>query len=205
MSGWNGELSKKDLEMVYGQQFSFPHIRVIYPTSPQRPYTPAQGVLQNVWFDRQAVDISASEDVSTIEPMAEELSKLVEKEVSLGIDIKRIVVGGFSMGSSMALQMGYCFRPDVGGIVALSSFLNYGTNVYKVLESRPEAEYPPLFMCHGESDEVVPSAWGENTFAQLQQRGVKGEFHTFPGLNHNLCQREVELLKEWLVNLLPDV
>lgn len=44
-------------------------------------------------FYRQAVDINAAEDVSTIKPMAEELSKLIDKEVSLGIDIKRIVIG----------------------------------------------------------------------------------------------------------------
>lgn len=204
-SGWNGVLSKNDLESVFGQEFTFPHIRVVYPTSPERPYTPSNGLLQRVWFDRQAVDINAAEDVSTIKPMAEELNKLIDKEVSLGIDIKRIVVGGFSMGSSMALQMGYCFRSDVGGIVALSSFLNERSNVYKVLESVPEVERPPLFMCHGDSDKVVPCAWGERTFAQLQQRGVKGDFHSFPGLNHSLCKREVELMKKWLVDLLPDV
>ncbi|XP_047494356.1 lysophospholipase-like protein 1 [Penaeus chinensis] len=204
-SGWNGVLSKNDLEMVFGQEFSFPHIRVVYPTSPERPYTPCSGMLQHVWFDRQAVDISAQEDVSSIKLMAEELNKLIDKEISLGIDVKRIVIGGFSMGSSMALQMGYCFRPDVAGIIALSSFLNQTSNVYKVLETEPEGERPPLFMCHGDSDKVVPFAWGERTFAQLQQRGVKGEFHSFPGLNHSLCKREVELMKKWLVDLLPDV
>ncbi|XP_063605356.1 lysophospholipase-like protein 1 [Penaeus indicus] len=163
-SGWNGVLSKNDLEMVFGQEFSFPHIRVVYPTSPERPYTPCNGKIQRVWFDRQAVDISAPEDVSSIKPMAEELNRLIDKEVSLGIDVKRIV-----------------------------------------LESVPEAERPLLFMCHGDSDKVVPWAWGERTFAQLQQRGVKGEFHSFPGLNHSLCKREVELMKKWLVDLLPDV
>lgn len=36
------------------------------------------------------------------------------------------------MGGSMALQMGYRFRPEVGGIFSLSSFLNRGSKVYEV-------------------------------------------------------------------------
>lgn len=51
---------------------------------------------QRTQLYRQAVDISAPEDVSSIRPMAEELNKLIDKEISLGIDVKRIVVGLYS-------------------------------------------------------------------------------------------------------------
>lgn len=36
------------------------------------------------------------------------------------------------MGGSMALQMAYRFRPDIGGVFVLSSYLNKGSKVYQV-------------------------------------------------------------------------
>lgn len=204
-SGGTGVIAKQSLNMVLGRSFSFPHIRVVYPTAPLRPYSLCDGDLVHVWFDRHELSQSVPEDLTSIEPIAEEVSQLVDQEVSRGVDVKRIFLGGFSMGGSLALQMGYRFRPDIGGIFVCSSFLNHGSKVYEVLESSPETRRPPLFMSHGEEDEMVPLEWGRHTFKQLQQRGVSGELHSFPKLDHSINIKELTLLQDWLLKNLPDV
>ena len=40
--------------------------------------------------------------------------------------------GGFSMGGAMALHLGYCFYPQVAGVLAMSSFLYNQSSVYEV-------------------------------------------------------------------------
>ncbi|XP_047494379.1 LOW QUALITY PROTEIN: lysophospholipase-like protein 1 [Penaeus chinensis] len=204
-SGGTGSMVKESMKILFGRNFSFPHIRILYPTAPERAYTPSFGMRQHVWFNRHDVEISAPEDLSTVEPMAEEINKLIDQEVRLGVDVKRIVLGGFSMGGSMALQMGYRFRPEVGGVFSLSSFLNRGSKVYEGLKTSQDTNYPPLFMCHGERDDVVPYEWGDETFRDLRELQIKGEFHTFPRMFHTLCRKELEMLHQWLLQILPEV
>ncbi|XP_045592210.1 lysophospholipase-like protein 1 isoform X2 [Procambarus clarkii] len=197
-------MAKEGIKMIYGKNFIFPHIRILYPTAPLIPYTPSAGCLRHVWFNRHSISLAAPEDLTTIEPIAEEINKLIDKEVKEGIDVKRIILGGFSMGSSLAMQMGYRFRRDIGGVFVLSSFLNQYSKVYEVLDSSLDSDHPPLFMCHGEKDDVVPYTWGERTFEELRKRGVKGEFHSFSNLYHNISKEELVMLKEWILKQLPD-
>lgn len=59
---------------------------------------------------------------------------------------------------------------------------------------------PPLFMCHGERDDLVRMSWGEETFNNLTSRGITGEFHRFPNMLHELKKKELELLYSWINN-----
>ena len=40
------------VKIALGNNLVFPHLRIIYPSAPARPYTPADGMMQSVWFDR---------------------------------------------------------------------------------------------------------------------------------------------------------
>lgn len=74
----------------------------------------------------------------------------------------------------------------------------------KVLDSSPHSYHPPLFMCHGEKDDIVPYTWGQHTFKELQQRGVTGEFHSFPNMYHDISKEELILLQQWILQQLPE-
>ncbi|XP_064079864.1 lysophospholipase-like protein 1 isoform X1 [Macrobrachium nipponense] len=205
-SGGTGVIARQSLKMILGRDFSFPHIRLIYPTAPVRPYTLAGGIHRNVWFDRLGMSLETPDDPSTLEPIAEEISQLIEKEISLGISAKRVIIGGFSMGASLAMQVGYRFRPDIGGVFVFSSFLSKSSEVYKVLDSSSTKKpLPPLLMCHGAVDDIVPYEWGHYTFGELQKRGIPAEFHSFPRLDHSLNVKELNILQAWLLKHLPDV
>lgn len=64
--------------------------------------------------------------------MCKKASELIDKEVSEGIPINRIAVGGFSMGGCLALHLAYRFRRSMAGCIAMSAFLNNGSAVYEV-------------------------------------------------------------------------
>ncbi|XP_063054380.1 lysophospholipase-like protein 1 [Engraulis encrasicolus] len=182
---------------------AFPHIRIIYPTAPPRPYTPMRGAVSNVWFDRYKISRDCPEHLESVDAMCSSLGSIVQDEIQAGIPKDRIVIGGFSMGGAMALHLACRHHPDVGGVFALSSFLNKDSVVYQAVEDRQAAGMPELLQVHGASDELVLHEWGEQTSALLRRAGMSVSFHTLPGLQHQLCAPELQLLRAWLVRKLP--
>ncbi|XP_054278628.1 lysophospholipase-like protein 1 [Macrosteles quadrilineatus] len=61
-------------------------------------------------------------------------------------------------------------------------------------------QLPPLFMCHGERDDLVKMEWVEETFNTLTNLGVTAEFHRFPNMLHELKKKELEMLYGWIKN-----
>jgi phospholipase/carboxylesterase len=64
---------------------------------------------------------------------------------------------------------------------------------------------PPLFMCHGDRDSLVPHEWGKNTFQALKKLGVDGEFHTILNALHEMKEKELLQLYEWINQCIPPV
>ncbi|MBN3325618.1 LYPL1 protein, partial [Atractosteus spatula] len=194
LRAWVRELLKQDL--------AFPHIRIIYPTAPARPYTPMRGSLSNVWFDRYKISWNCPEHLESIDSMCNTLSTLIEEEVKAGIPKNRILLGGFSMGGAMALHLACRFHTDVAGVFALSSFLNKDSVVYQAIQ-QSETPLPELFQCHGKADELVLYQWGEDTNNLLKARGMKTSFHAYSDLYHELSRPQLEQLKSWILQKLP--
>merc|ERR1712080_209466 len=120
----------------------------------------------------------------------------------MGIPSRNIVVGGFSMGGSPALHVGFRNRPQIGGIFALSSFLNTDSEVYRTLE---ESEIkPPVFMCHGNKDPLVDYEWGKDTHDKLVELGVSTEFHEYEDMFHELKLKELETLAQWIGDIVQE-
>ncbi|GAB1607238.1 lysophospholipase-like protein 1 [Argonauta hians] len=203
-SGDTGQGVREWLQMVLGHELTFPHIRVVYPTAPARPYTPMMGHQSTVWFNRQKISPFVSEDES-IAPMCEKISQLIDLETQNGIPFNRILIGGFSMGGCAALHVGYRFRPSVAGVFGMSCFLNQNSAVYKTLESSsPPTKWPPLFMSHGRDDPLVLPEWGCTTSEELKSRGVALDFHMLDNLYHEFNKKNLNLLRSWILKHLPE-
>lgn len=157
-----------------------------------------------VWFDRLDIAPNVPEHKETLDSIGEEMNKLIEQEVFAGIKLNRIVVGGFSMGGALALHTAFRFKPGLGGVFALSSFLNHNSMVYENLKANKTGIETPLYMCHGDRDTLVPIAWGRETFENLTELGVKGEFVSLRNTMHELKKNEIVGLFEWLSKILPE-
>ncbi|CAD6225414.1 GSCOCG00005667001-RA-CDS [Cotesia congregata] len=202
-SGSTGKDVKEWIDILNRDEFKFPHIKIIYPTAPAQPYTPLGGMLSNVWFDRNDVNIKAPENKESIDAIAKTATELIDSEIKDGISEDRIVVSGFSMGGAMAMYLAYNYRPSLASCVTMSSFLNDNSLVYETLKNNIKT--PPLLQFHGLNDSLVPFAWGEKTHENLKKLNVNTKLVPIPNIEHEIVQSEIHQFKEWVLNILPDV
>ncbi|XP_005185607.1 lysophospholipase-like protein 1 [Musca domestica] len=206
-SGDNGANLIEWIRLLLGRNLEFDHIKIIYPTAPLQPYTPNGRQLSNVWFDRDSISISAPENRSSMEGIYGAIHQIIQNEVASGIPLKRIIVGGFSMGGALALHTGFHLNTGLAGIFACSSFLNHDSVVYDSLlkHATKTTDLPHLLMFHGDRDPLVPIEWGQASFNKLTKLGVKGTFTTLANTYHELKRSELLQLHKWiLTNLPPD-
>lgn len=81
----------------------------------------------------------------------------------------------------------------------------FSLRLFKAVEDRfcRGLPLPEVFQCHGSSDELVLPGWGEETSTLLKKAGMKALFYSFPGLSHQLCHPEMEMLRSWILQKLP--
>ncbi|XP_006890637.1 PREDICTED: lysophospholipase-like protein 1 [Elephantulus edwardii] len=185
-SGDSGQGLRQWIKHVLTQDLAFPHIKIIYPTAPSR----------------FKISNDCPEHLESVDEMCQVLADVIDDEVKSGIKKNRILVGGFSMGGCMAMHLAYRKHQDVAGVFALSSFLNKTSAVYQALQ-KTDGVLPELFQCHGTADELVLYSWAEETNSVLQSLGVSTQFHSFPGVHHDMSKTELEKLKAWILSKLP--
>lgn len=128
-----------------------PHVKFIYPTAPVQKYTPMGGEYSNVWFDRKSISIDALENRKSLSGIYETVNDMLTREIEgHGIPARRVVVGGFSMGGCLAMHTGFHLNQNLGGVFALSAFLNAESVVYESLEANKSSSLPRFRAFHGE-------------------------------------------------------
>lgn len=85
----------KEWVNLMARNFTFPHIKILYPTAPLQPYTPAGGLMSNVWFDRADISPRVPEVLESISKIEVAVKDLIRKENEAGIPSSRIIVGEF--------------------------------------------------------------------------------------------------------------
>lgn len=200
----SGDTGPNVLEWVrglIGRDFNGSHIKYVFPTAPMQEYTPFDGEMSTVWFNRESVDIAAEEDQGSMSQSYDIAKQLIQHEVDRGIPHSRIIVGGFSMGGALALHTGYHVNRNLAGVFAHSSFLNRKSVVYESLEA--ESTHPELRMFHGTDDKVVKFQWGRETFDRLQEFGVIGTFTSLNNTAHELQKSSMLEVEQWILKKLP--
>lgn len=202
-SGSSGANMKEWVRIMH-KNFSFPYIKVLYPTAPLQPYTPCNGEKSNVWFDRFDISPMVPEKIESIAEIETEVKRLIKNENDVGIPSSRIIVGGFSMGGSLSYHTAFKWDTNLAGVFVMSSFLNHYSTVYQELQNDVRMSVPPLLQIHGESDYLVPFNWGQTTFNRLKELGVQGEFYAMGRLGHSINRRGMTIVKEWIEKQLPE-
>lgn len=105
---------------------------------------------------------------------------LVKEEMDKGIKSSRIVLGGFSQGGAMSLFTGLTSPEKLGGIFGLSCYLPLSDKINKFLPEAWPNQKTPVFMAHGDIDEVVKFDFGQKSAQMLKDMEVDVEFHKYP-------------------------
>ncbi|CAB0034491.1 unnamed protein product [Trichogramma brassicae] len=159
----------------------FTNIKII-SFSPTMPVTLNGGFRMPSWFDLRALDASGPEDEEGIKKAAESVHSMIAQEVAAGIPTERIVLGGFSQGGALALYSALTFPQQLGGVVALSTWLPLHQKFPNEVKGNKNM---PVMQCHGNCDPVVNYKWGQATATLLKQFMTHTEFKTYQGLGHS--------------------
>lgn len=173
--------------------------RFIFPHAPMQPVTINNGYVMRAWYDIVSLEDVRHADPQGIHASVSLVKNLIEHEVEAGIPANKIIVGGFSQGSVIALTIGLTYQTRLAGIIALSGYLPFGDQV--MANASQENKSIPIFLAHGTEDTVVPYALGTNTKEILTKNHYSVAWHNY-AMPHSVCLQEVRDIGAWLVQIL---
>lgn len=172
-------------------------VRFIFPHAPEIPVTVNGGMVMPAWYDILAMDIDRKLDAAQLQASADAVAKLVEKEVSRGVEPANIIIGGFSQGGAVAYELALRYPDRLAGLFALSTYFATADTVQRSSANKAL----PVFIGHGTHDPMVPVSLGEAARDKLDGMGYPTEFRTYP-MDHSVCLEEIRDLDEFIARCL---
>lgn len=174
-------------------------VRFLFPNAPVQPVTINGGYPMRAWYDIREEDLVRREDERGLRESKAAIDALIARERSRGIDASRVVLAGFSQGCAMTLLAGLCHEHRLAGLAGLSGYLPL---IHKIEAERSPANHDvPIFLAHGQHDDVVPMARGEAAHQALLAMGYPVQWHEYP-MPHSVCAPEIADLNRWLLDVL---
>jgi phospholipase/carboxylesterase len=174
-------------------------VRFVLPNAPVMPVSINGGYRMPAWYDILPGNDARREDEASLRQSHTSINALIEREIERGIPAERIVLMGFSQGCAMALMTGLRQAHKLGGIIALSGYLPLLSTTEA--ERHPANQHTPIFMAHGQLDDVVLMSRGALARDHLHGLGYSVDWHDYP-MDHSLCMDEVRDINAWLLRTL---
>ena len=169
-------------------------LRFVFPHAPVRPVTINGGMSMRAWYDIVSLDAEGRADAKGVHESTALLEGLIAREIARGIDAKKIVIAGFSMGGAVAINTALHSKESLAGLMALSTYLPLPS---EVADSAGERDLP-VFMAHGSFDPMLPMQWGQASAEKLKETGFTVEWHDYP-MAHAVCPEEIRDIRAWLL------
>ncbi len=148
--------------------------------SPQAPFAFDMAPVGYQWFSLQ--DDSLSARLAGAQTAAPILDAFIDQQLAAtGLTDDKLVLIGFSQGTMMALHVGLRRANPMAGILGYSGMLIAPELLAESIKSRP-----PVYLVHGDADEVMPVQALPEAVAGLETVGVDVESYSCPGLGHGL-------------------
>jgi phospholipase/carboxylesterase len=170
-------------------------LRFIFPQAPSRPITINGGHIMPGWYDISMAELERKADEAGIRESQAAIDALIEREISRGVAADKIVLAGFSQGGAIALQCGLRSKHQLGGIMALSTYLTLADSLGS--EKTLANANIPILMAHGTRDPVVPLSLARTSKATLGSHGYQVEWREYP-MQHAVCGEEIDEIAGWL-------
>jgi phospholipase/carboxylesterase len=174
-------------------------VRFIFPHAPVMPVTINNGYRMRAWYDILSRELVQREDEAGLRRSMAAVEELLAAQKQRGIASERIVLAGFSQGCAMALLTGVRHKERLAGIVGMSGYLPLAASTSA--ERSDGNLRTPIFMGHGEHDDIVVAERGRASRDALRALGYDVEWHEYP-MAHSVCAQEISDLNRWLVKVL---
>jgi len=191
--GWSmgmGEICRKD-------------VKYLCPTAPTQAVSLNYGFQMPSWFDIHGLHEDSQIDMMGIKNASRAIKGLIDTELSKGIGMNRIVLGGFSQGGALALFTHLTMPstlPPLAGVIAFSTWLPKPQDNETAITVQPET---PILQCHGSDDEIVPLARGKQTATLLKSLNANLTFKEYEGMGHHSSLEQMEDLRTFLDKVIP--
>ena len=171
-------------------------VRFVFPHAPVRPVTINQGMRMRAWYDILQFG-PGPEDETGVRASQQLVEEMIAAEKARGIG--KIVLAGFSQGGAIVLQTALRHSERLAGVLALSTYLP----LHRTLETERSAanREVPIFMAHGQYDDVIPLQRAEQSKQLLERLGYKVQWRTYP-MPHSVCPEEIADISAFLRQIL---
>ena len=171
-------------------------VRFVFPHAPVRPVTINQGMRMRAWYDILQFG-PGPEDETGVRTSQRLLEEMIAAEKARGMD--KVVLAGFSQGGAIVLQTALRHPSRLAGVLALSTYLP----LHRTLEAERCAvnQDLPIFMAHGQYDDIIPLARAEQSRKSLERLGYPVEWHVYP-MPHSVSPQEIAEISAFLRKIL---
>ena len=170
-------------------------VRFIFPHAPIRPVTINNGMRMRAWYDIYQFG-GGREDEQGLRASQKLVDEMIRAQ---GLPAERIVLAGFSQGGAIVLQAGLRYAERLAGIMALSCYLPIASTVAG--ERSAANQSVPIFMAHGQYDDIVPVDRARASRDALQKMSYAVEWHEYP-MPHSVCPEEIGHISAFLSRIL---
>ena len=174
-------------------------VRFVFPHAPVMPVTVNNGFRMRAWYDILGRELAQREDETGLRRSLASVQELLAIQKQRGMPAERTVLAGFSQGCAMALLTGVRHPQRLAGIAGMSGYLPLASTT--AAERSDANARTPIFMGHGDHDEIVAVERGRASRDALAALGYQVEWHEYP-MAHSVCMEEVADLNGWLVRVL---
>lgn len=188
-----------DFEPVV-KMLNLPHIHFILPHAPYKKITMYNGYEMRAWYDLFGLGKDSPQDSDGIEASRVEIEALIAHANALDIPSHRIGLAGFSQGGAIALHTALRYTQPLAGVLALSTYLPLKDTLPS--KKTVENQSTPIFMAHGNADEVIRVETALSSRQQLLDSGYSVEWHEYP-IAHSVDANEIADIRRFLLKILP--
>jgi phospholipase/carboxylesterase len=170
-------------------------VRFVFPHAPMRPVTINQGMRMRAWYDILQLG-GGPEDEAGLRASQKIAEALIRAQ---GLPAEKIVLAGFSQGGAIVLQSALRHPERLAGVIALSTYLPLAGTL---AAERSEANQSlPIFMGHGQYDDLIPLSRARASREQLEKLGYPIEWHDYP-MPHSVCAPEIADISAFLSKII---
>ncbi len=161
-----------------------PQYQFIFPDA---PFPHPQVPLGRAWYSLETQEYTGlDESRKTLQDW------LTSLEATTGIPPSRTILGGFSQGGAMTMDVGQML--GLAGLIVLSGYLHFSPEP-------TETSLPPMLIVHGRLDRVVPLSAALKARDRFQQLGADIQYHEFE-MAHEIRPEVLTLIRSFVVEVM---
>lgn len=142
------------------------------------------------WYD------FAGENLPGVKRSRQLLFEVLDEQARSGFDTSQTVLGGFSQGSLMAIDVGLRYPRRFAGILGISGYISEPDKL--VAELSPVAFQQRLLITHGTLDPMIPFALVREQINLLKAAGLRIEWHEFVKGHTIAGEPELDVIRNFI-------